>query len=107
MRSVESHESFKLKKDHQSVVAEIFDLPGLRDAIQDAPDEAILFHLDGRNDYAAWIGAVLGSKALQEAVGQVDNSMGAGKARQELLDTLDVGIKVLNDIARRETALIY
>ena len=107
MRSVEKHESFKLKKDHHSVVAEICDLQSLRDAIDEAPDEAILFHLDGRNDYAEWIGAVLGSKTLQDAVGRVDSSKGAGVARQELVDTLDVGIKVLKEIERRESALIY
>ncbi len=107
MRSVENHESFKLKRNHHSVVAEIFDLAGLRDAIRDAPDEALLFHLDGRNDYAAWIGAVIGSRTLQEAVGQVDRSMGAERARQELVDTLDVGLKVLKEMERTETALVY
>ncbi len=107
MRSVEKHESFKLKKDHHSVVAEICDLQSLRDAIYEAPDEAILFHLDGRNDYAEWIGVVLGSKTLQEAVCQVDSSKGAENARQELLDALDTGIKVLKEIEKRESALIY
>ncbi|MFZ2456218.1 MAG: hypothetical protein WAX07_07060 [Candidatus Altiarchaeia archaeon] len=107
MRSVEGHESFKLKRDHHSIVAEIFDLAGLRDAIREAPDEAILFHLSGRNDYAAWVGNVLGSKTMQEAISQIGPCKGPGKARQELLDTLDLGIKVLKDIEKRETALIY
>jgi hypothetical protein len=107
MRSVEGHESFKLKCDHHSVVAEVFDLAGLRDAIREAPGEAILFHLSGKNDYASWIGNVLGSKTLQEALMQVDSGKGPEKARQELLDTLDLGIKVLKEIENRETALIY
>jgi hypothetical protein len=107
MRSVERHESFKLKSDHHCVVAEIFDLAGLRDAIREAPDEAILFHLSGKNDYAEWIGAVLGSKTLHEELGRIDSSAGPKKARQELLDTLDLGIKVLKEIEKRETALIY
>jgi len=107
MRSVEGHESFKLKRDHHSIVAEIFDLTGLRDAIREAPDEAIIFHLSGKNDYAAWIGNVLGSKTLEEALSQIDSSNGPDKARQELLDTLNLGIKVLKEIERRETALIY
>lgn len=107
MRSVKDHESFKLKRDHQSVVAEIYDLAGLRDAIREAPDEAILFHLSGKNDYAEWIGAVLGSKTLQEEISRIDSSGGPKKAREELIDTLDLGIKVLKEIERRETALIY
>jgi hypothetical protein len=107
MRSVKGDESFKFKRDHHTVDAEIFDLAGLRDAIQNAPDEAILFHLSGKNDYAEWIGNVLGSKTLQDAIYHIDSSMGPVKARQELLDTLDLGIKVLKEIERRETALIY
>lgn len=107
MRSVGGHESFKLKRDHHVVVAEIFSLEGLRDAIREAPDEAILFHLSGKNDYAAWIGNVLGSKTLQEEVCRIDSSAGSKKAREELLDTLDLGIKVLKEIERRETALLY
>jgi hypothetical protein len=107
MRSVEGQESFKLKRDHHSIVAEIFDLQGLRDAIREAPDEAIIFHLSGKNDYAEWIGAVLGSKTLQEEVGRIDSNSGPKKARQELLYTLDIGIKVLKEIEKRETALIY
>jgi hypothetical protein len=107
MRSVGDHESFKLKRDHHSVVAEIFDLAGLRDAIREAPDDAILFHLSGKNDYAEWIGSVLGSKTLQEEISRIDSSSGPKKARQELLDTLDMGLKVLKEIEKRETALIY
>jgi hypothetical protein len=107
MRSVEAPESFKLKRDHHSIVAEIFDLEGLRDAIREAPDEAILFHLSGKNDYAAWIGNVLGSKAMEEVLSRIDSSNGPEQVRQELLDTLDLGIKVLKEIEKRETALIY
>jgi hypothetical protein len=107
MRSVDDSRSFKLKSDHHRVVAEVFDLEGLRDAISDAPDEAIVFHLSGKNDYAAWIGAVLGSKTLQEEIGKIDPNAGPVKARQELLDTLDLGIKVLKEIEKRESALDY
>lgn len=107
MRSVEMHESFKLKKDHHVVLAEVRDIRGLREAIREAPDEAVLFHLDGRNDYAAWIGNVLGSRVLQEEVLKVDPRMGAKKAREELVDTLGIGIKLLKEIERAETALIY
>ena len=107
MRSVETHESFKLKRDHHSVIAEVRDLQGLKAAIREAPDEAVLFHLQGRNDYAAWIGGVIGSSALQEAVSKVDHCMGAEKAREELVTTLGLGIKVLKEIEKTETALIY
>jgi len=104
---VDPPESFKFKKDHYNVITEVRDIRSLRDAIRDAPDEAILFHLDGRNDYAAWIGNVIGSRSLQEEVSKVHSGMGAKKAREELVSTLSIGLKVLKEIEQTETALIY
>ena len=48
LKAVGIDKSFKMKTNHGSVVAEIYDLEGLKEAIEKAPAEAILFHMAAR-----------------------------------------------------------
>ena len=54
-RKVKPRQSFKLKKNPQELISEILSLEDLLKALERAPPEAIVFHLQGRNDFADWV----------------------------------------------------
>ena len=64
LKAVKGEHAFKLKIDHNNVVAEITVLEGLCENIKKAPGDAIVFHMSGRNDFAAWIKGAVGDWCL-------------------------------------------
>jgi len=102
LKAVGIDKSFKMKTNHGSVVAEIYDLEGLKAAIEKAPAEAILFHMDNRNDFAAWIGGVVLCSTLSEVVQKIEpNHSDVEHTRNQLIETLDLGIKIMKEIQRQ------
>ncbi len=71
LKAVKGEHAFKLKTDHNNVVAEITVLEGLCEGIKKAPGDAIVFHMSGRNDFAAWIKDAVGDWWLGSKVEKV------------------------------------
>ncbi len=71
LKAVKGGQSFQLKTDHGSVVAEIAMLEGLCENLKKAPGDAIAFHMSGRNDFAAWIKDAVGDWWLGSKVEKV------------------------------------
>ena len=71
LKAVKGEHTFKLKTDHNNVVAEIAVLEGLCENIKKAPGDAIVFHMSGRNDFAAWIKDAVGDWWLGSKVEKV------------------------------------
>jgi len=102
LKAVGVDKSFRMKTDHGSVVAEIFDLEGLKAAIEKAPPEAILFHMDNRNDFAAWVGNVISCTTLSEVIQKIEpNRANVEHTRSQLVETLDLGIKIMKEIQKQ------
>ncbi|MFZ2456461.1 MAG: hypothetical protein WAX07_08290 [Candidatus Altiarchaeia archaeon] len=71
LKAVKNEQAFKFKTDHSQVVAEVLMLEGLCENIKKAPGDAILFHMNGRNDFAAWIKDAVGDWWLGSKVEKV------------------------------------
>ena len=72
LHPVHKDSSFKLKSDHDTVIQEIHQLEDLHKAIERAPPEAIVFHMNERNDFANWIGDVVGYQILSQKVNEIE-----------------------------------
>jgi hypothetical protein len=72
LRRVKDEHSFKLKTNHNSTIAEIHVIEGLRDCLRGAPDEAIVFHMTGRNDFASWVKDCVGDWWLGSRIEKVE-----------------------------------
>jgi hypothetical protein len=94
LRRVDNEKSFRLKRNHDEVLAECFFLEELKDAIEKAPEDAILFHLDDRNDFAIWARESLGDLKLTEDLQYVRPSR-TKDVRSELINVLDSRIRLL------------
>jgi hypothetical protein len=103
LRRVGSGQSFKLKRNHDEVVSDCLFLEELRDAIGKAPLESILFHLDGRNDFAAWVNEVVGDLELGRDLEYIKPS-NTVDLRSGLLHVLNSRIK---DLKINSVNLIY
>ena len=100
LRPVEIENSFKLKRSHDEVIAEILTLDALRNAIGTVPDSVISFHLDGRNDFADWIREVIGCNTLSKAIAEVElKPENPEETRNRILELLDYTIDLLREIA--------
>lgn len=64
LRRVHHDYGFKLKKNDHEIIDECFLLEELKEAIEEAPEEAVLHHLNGRNDFAAWVREIIGDREL-------------------------------------------
>jgi len=74
LRKVKPEHSFKLMKNKNEIIAEIFSLEELSNILEIAPEEAIIFHIkDNRNDFATWIRDVIGNKELSEKLKNVNH----------------------------------
>jgi hypothetical protein len=71
LKAVKDEQVFKLKTDHGMVVAEVMMLEGLCENLKKAPGDAIVFHMNGRNDFAAWIKDAVGDWWLGSKVEKV------------------------------------
>lgn len=95
LRRVNPDHCFKLKRSHGGeVLAECHLLEDLRDAIEEAPKEAILHHLDGRNDFATWIRDIVGDKELSGDLETIRPSREVD-VQAKLVHVLDSRIKAL------------
>jgi hypothetical protein len=100
LRPVDIVDSFKLKRDHEEVIAEVLTLEALRNAIQGIPDSVISFHLDGRNDFAKWIQKAIGCNTLSRAIAEVElNAENPEETRGNLLKILDYTLDLLKETA--------
>ncbi|HEX55464.1 MAG: hypothetical protein DRO94_02105 [Candidatus Altiarchaeales archaeon] len=99
LRPVESENSFKLKRDHDVVIAEIHDIEGLRNAIEIVPGDVIAFHMDNRNDFAAWIESIVGCNTLGKALQEIQlNSEDIESTRRKLVEVLDLSISLMKEV---------
>ncbi len=94
LRRVSDEKAFRLKGNHDEVLAECFFLEELKEAIEKAPEGAILFHLDGRNDFATWVRESLGDLKLTEDLQYVRPSR-TPDVKSELVEVLNSRIRVL------------
>ncbi len=94
LQPVEKNYSFKFKKDHWTTVAEILCLEELYGKLQEAPPEAIAFHMERQNDFAIWIRNVVGDWWLSE---DLDNTKLSEpeQTRAELIKVLGHRIRLL------------
>lgn len=98
LRSVDPERAFTLKNGSGEVVDEIMDLEGLRNALSSAPGDAILFHMDNRNDFAAWVGDVISCGSLSRALQDIPVSpKNVEKTRKDLLSSMDLAIGLLKE----------
>lgn len=98
LKSVDIENAFKLKRDHDEVIAEVLTLEALRSAIERAPDNVISFHLNGRNDFANWIQGAIGCNSLSKAIAEIRfKAENPEETRLDLLKTLDLGIDLLRE----------
>jgi DNA-binding Xre family transcriptional regulator len=72
LKAVKQEQVFKLKTSHGQVVAEVMMLEGLCESLKKAPGDAIVFHMNGRNDFAAWIKDSIGDWWLGSKVEKVE-----------------------------------
>lgn len=94
LRRVHHDHGFRLKKNDSEVVDECFFLEELKDAIKGAPEEVVLHHLDGRNDFAAWVREIIGDKELSGDLELIRPSREVD-VKSKLVYTLDSRIKAL------------
>jgi len=100
LRPVGIEDSFKLKRSHDEVIAEILTLGALRNAIGAASDSVISFHLDGRNDFAEWIREVIGCNTLSKAIVEVElKAENLEETRNSILELLDYTLDLLKEKA--------
>ena len=65
LKKVDDSKAFWIKTDHYNVIDRARGLEDLGKKLKKAPTAAIGHHMrEGRNDFANWIGAVLGDKVL-------------------------------------------
>ena len=94
LRRVSSERAFRLKRNHDEVLSECLLLEELKEAIENAPEEAILFHLDGRNDFANWVREEIGDLELSGDLEYIRPSKTID-VKSELVHVLDSRIKTL------------
>lgn len=93
LRKVGEGESFKLKEDHDKVIAEIRLLEELAEAINSVPDSSIAFHIREGNDFARWIRNCVGDSLLADALEEVRGN--PGEVRGLLAETIGSRISQL------------
>jgi len=96
--SVPPERSFKMKSDHSRVIAEVVDLEGLREAIEKAPAESIIFHTRDGNDFAAWIREVVHHTTLSQVMEEIRAGSGdIESTRLRMLTVLDLAIEMAKE----------
>ncbi|MEA3254746.1 MAG: hypothetical protein U9Q22_02810 [Candidatus Altiarchaeota archaeon] len=93
-RKVEEGDSFKLKTSHSRMIGEVSVLEDLYKAIQEAPCEAIVFHMERCNDFAEWISYAVGDWCLGCEMRDVEGA-DPEEARAEMLKILSERINRL------------
>ena len=83
-----------LKSNHNQLLAEITLLEDLANELKNAPDEAINFHLSDGNDFAQWIGSVLGDKKLAKQVTEIEVEEGQAP-KDQLVSLIELRIQQL------------
>ena len=71
LRKVKDEHVFRLKTDHTNVIAEVMLIEGLCEELKKAPDQAIAFHMTGRNDFASWVKDCVGDWYLGSRIERV------------------------------------
>lgn len=99
LRPVGLEDSFKLKNDHDEIIVEILTLDALKTAIDGVSDTSLIFHLDGRNDFAAWIENVIGCRALSKEFAKIKlNEKHPEETRRQLVKVLDYTLSLLKEV---------
>lgn len=87
LRKLGDEHAFKLKTTHSNVIAEITLLEDLHKAIQNAPLEAIAFHIKDGNDFANWINYVVGDWGLGSQINTITET-DPRKAKTKILEVM-------------------
>ncbi len=99
LRSVSPDKAFNLKREHETVIAQIHSLDDLKAAIENVSEGSLLFHLEGRNDFASWVSNAVGCKSLGKELERIDASTeDVSAAREQMLSTLDYTLKLLREL---------
>lgn len=88
LKNVADHHTFKLKSDELNHLAEVTKVEQLYEELKGAPDEAIVFHMDNKNDFASWIKDCVGDWWLGSKVDKVKLEGNPSATRSELVQTL-------------------
>ena len=74
LRKVSQECRFILKSDHDKVLSEIALLEDLAEALAKSPTEVVAFHTRQGNDFAAWIGTVVGDTELAARLSTIESA---------------------------------
>lgn len=100
LREVKPEHSFKLKKNHSDLIAEIFSLENLFKFLERVPHDAIIFHLrDGKNDFATWVEEVFGNEVLSKNLKEISLSEKTEDTRWKLVSALYNEINTLKKLS--------
>jgi hypothetical protein len=66
--------ALQIKMDSGEVIAEVFLLEDLLDALRNSPDESISYHMSEGNDFAEWVSKVVGDSELAVQLAAVEYS---------------------------------
>lgn len=94
LQLVDNEHSFKLKKDHWTTIAEILSLEELHKELGQAPQEAIIFHMERQNDFANWVRDIVGDWWLAENLKDIQLSY-PDQTKAELIKAIGQRIKLL------------
>jgi hypothetical protein len=94
LSDVEESHAFQLKNDESYVAAVCTSLPMLLDAVKSAQTSSVAFHLARGNDYANWIGSVIGDRELSEKLGEI-NPANTEDAKAQIMELLSQRIRGL------------
>ena len=93
LKKVSSKKVFWIKTDHYNVVDKANSLEDLAKKLKKAPTAAIVHHMrEGRNDFAAWVGAVLGDKVLAKQLKSL-KAKNWDEMQKKVVDALNARIK--------------
>jgi hypothetical protein len=100
----QASDGFCIKMDSGEVVAEVFLLEDLLDALKKSPDQALSNHLKDGNDFALWIRNVIGDRSLAEQMEQVEYETPT-EARTKITQLLDAKVESLKHPFLRKVKL--
>ena len=68
LRNVGEQNKFQLKADHDNIIGEVLLLEELSEALANAPEQVIPFHMKQGNDFAHWVDNAVGDAQLAQRI---------------------------------------
>lgn len=94
LQPVDKDYSFKFKKDHWTIMAEILCLEELHKELEQAPPDVVVFHMGRQNDFANWVREVIHDYYLAENLERIQLGE-PDQTRAELVKILGHRIRLL------------